>query len=476
MTPKDPPAASEGSKGKMKVEEKKKPGIKANEICLAPFFFHGKMRHFLASVAGMSSESELATVVFLAPAENAMKMCTQFLEGNCTFGSRCRFSHGCQVPLDELMPVDDTLLGGTLQEGEDCWVEYRDKLWYPGVVERVQGDEMILVAFHHYNESVQVRRDSLVKMVEPFTRSDSEFDSDEDEDDVEDDDDGNTIAVARLRAADEDEDQARRRRLGVNSEEVTSRGQKIADWERHTKGIGSKLLMRMGYKFVSPPVPPLYRPRCLPKLFLFLPFSSLLGSVQGDGLGKRSQGITVPIKVEFLGKTKSLDMLEEQRNERGKRFVGDPSRPGGGRGRGKRRKTEGGEGNPEQDEEGSTVFDFLNGLGKPKSVGQEESSRSSSQGSSKAPTPSGSPAPQPPAKSLNIQLVEIQRDLGSIKAEYTGALQAWTACLSKDSLVAKECQRRMEALKARAAELTQREKLIKQKLTNQKDQRGLLKF
>ena len=167
--------------------------------------------------------------------------------------------------------------------------------------------------------------------------------------------------------------------------------------------------------------------------------------------------------MEFFGKTKSLDALEEQREKMGKRKIGGGRRRRGGKKKKQKVAEAAAEAASTTDVEGKTVFDFLNKIGKPEPA--PTTTRASASSSSTAP-----------AKSLNVQLVEIQRDLGVIKREYTSLTQTWNVCLAKDSLVAKECQRRMEELKARGGELTQKEKLIKQRLSGQKDQRGLLKF
>lgn len=190
---------------------------------------------------------------------------------------------------------------------------------------------------------------------------------------------------------------------------------------------------------------------------------------QGQGLGKNSQGIAVPIQVEFFGaKTKSLDSLEEERQKAGTRKIGKHKRGGGSKRKRQKLEEAAALEASAKDEEGKTVFDFLNKLGK-----QEPPKGSPTGGSAlNSRSPSGSPGP----KSLNVQLVEIQRDLGQIKKEYTSLQQTWNVCLAKDSLVAKECQKRMEELKAKAGEISQKEKLIKQKLSVQKDQKGLMKF
>lgn len=62
--------------------------------------------------------------------------------------------------------------------------------------------------------------------------------------------------------------------------------QRLGEWEKHTKGIGSKIMQKMGY-------------------------------VVGAGLGSRGEGIVVPVSAQVLPQGKSLDycmQLREQAN------------------------------------------------------------------------------------------------------------------------------------------------------------------
>ena len=67
----------------------------------------------------------------------------------------------------------------------------------------------------------------------------------------------------------------------------------IGLWERHTKGIGSKLMNKMGY-------------------------------VVGKGLGRNSDGRPVPLRVEFLPQGMSLDKVMETRSKKPDAFMSRP--------------------------------------------------------------------------------------------------------------------------------------------------------
>jgi len=157
-----------------------------------------------------------------------------------------------------------------------------------------------------------------------------------------------------------------------------------------------------------------------------------------------------------------LDTLEEHRQKGLKRKIdGKESK------KAKKRRLEADQKKKEEhaakhDEDGKTVFDFLNSMGKPKPARNSSKGKEVGEGSK--------------PKGLNVQLVELQHQLADVKKEQRNLMKTWKICLNKDSLVAQECQRKLNELKRRAEKIHQEEKLINQKLANQKSEKELLKF
>lgn len=111
---------------------------------------------------------------------------------------------------------------------------------------------------------------------------------------------------------------------------MVAEGYVLGDWERHTKGIGSRLLSRMGYK-------------------------------RGSGLGRLEQGLTKPIDaMKVLKPGVSIDFMNEEEPPKKRNRAGQDE---GGTGV-RRRRSNGGASQAEtggdEAKEKSTVFDFLN--------------------------------------------------------------------------------------------------------------------
>lgn len=202
-------------------------------------------------------EGEKFGIFFLTPTEEATKPCDHFLLGSCKFGDQCRYSHGHIIPAPYLRPFDPTISTSTLKEGQDCYVKYSDGLWYPAVVEEIiqmEGELIYQMVFRDFEETTKVSRTDIVLMLEPYEDSDEESNFEEEEEEDEEGDSSFEMgAYGRLKVGevemDEDFKQAMKRLEGGIGE--IKRGYKIGDWEKYTTGIGSKLLMKMGYKFVS---------------------------------------------------------------------------------------------------------------------------------------------------------------------------------------------------------------------------------
>lgn len=212
------------------------------------------------------------TVMFTHPTVQAMKPCSYFLEGRCKFDAEeCRFSHGHTVFLPEVREYCEPNFEN-LKPGSKCLVRSKPKdLWQLATMDCVgQEPGHIVVQFAHTGKTASIN----VEDVFPLNINDAEEgagpsgNSDDSKGDVD------VASVASGSGKEEKEAP-----MVVPLERAAC--SPLGAWEKHTKGMGSKLMEKMGY-------------------------------VWGQGLGIRGNGLLEPIKAVMLpaGK-KSLDEVLE---------------------------------------------------------------------------------------------------------------------------------------------------------------------
>ncbi|CAL1605480.1 unnamed protein product [Knipowitschia caucasica] len=260
----------------------------------------GTLEYHNAMVMGAEppeEEEACVRVLYIYPTQKSMKPCPFYLEDKCRFPDTCRFSHGQVVLVSELRDFVESDLS-KLEEGSSCLARHEDGIWYPAKITDID------------NSFYTVKFDSAL-MKDAVVEADGLIPPMRDEDPVTSD------------SEDEDEDAAYAKVL--DSAEDSAASQSTAEfggWEAHTRGIGSKLMLKMGYEY-------------------------------GKGLGKTQDGRVEPVTAVLLPKGKSLDMCAELTQRRGQsRAAKDGTAKGQPKKRRKRRKrnTEGRQ----------TVFDFLN--------------------------------------------------------------------------------------------------------------------
>lgn len=216
------------------------------------------------------------TVMFTHPTAASMKPCSFFLEGHCKFSSdRCRFSHGHVVMLSdvhEYLEPDFSFL----RKGSLCLVKSQsDGLWQQATILNWEGDATkgvagrLIVQMSHSGKTTCVEFEDVTPLADSagvLSESDSDSEVEATQVEQEDDDDDDVPQVVWVSA--------------------DAAGSPLGEWEKHTKGIGSKLMEKMGY-------------------------------VWGQGLGVRGNGRIEPVEAVILPQGKSLDKCMELR-ERGK--------------------------------------------------------------------------------------------------------------------------------------------------------------
>ncbi|XP_004430240.1 PREDICTED: zinc finger CCCH-type with G patch domain-containing protein [Ceratotherium simum simum] len=328
-------------------------------------------------------------VLYLYPTHRALKPCPFFLEGKCRFQESCRFSHGQVVSVDELRPFQDPDLS-SLKAGSACLAKQQDGLWYPARITDVDSGYYTVKFDSLLLKEAVVEGDCILPplRMEPAGSSDS---------DSSDPDDPSYARVVEPGAADH----------GTCSSA-------FAGWEVHTRGIGSRLLAKMGYEF-------------------------------GKGLGRHSEGRVEPIHAVVLPRGKSLDQCAEILQKKAQGSKAGTSRPPKCRGRGGR---PGGRPPPR------SVFDFLN----EKLQGQDpvglEAGAAPPGRKSGTETYRGTASTK---RALSLRLFQTEEKIEQTQRDIRGIQEALARNTGRHSVVAAQLQERLAGAQRQLGQLRAQE-------------------
>ncbi|XP_010874080.2 zinc finger CCCH-type with G patch domain-containing protein [Esox lucius] len=221
----------------------------------------GRLEYHNAMIVGTErcdTDEPQVRVLYVHPTQKSMKPCPFFLEDKCRFEDNCRFSHGEVVYVSELRDFLESDLSN-LQKGSSCLARQEDGIWYPAKITDIDSEFYTVKFDSALLKSAVVEADGVI----PPLREDDVPSSSGSEDD-----DNGVEETAFARVLTQEEDWA------------SSSSSSFGGWEAHTRGIGSKLMLKMGYEY-------------------------------GKGLGKTSEGRVEPVLVVVLPKGKSPDQCAE---------------------------------------------------------------------------------------------------------------------------------------------------------------------
>ncbi|XP_062247977.1 zinc finger CCCH-type with G patch domain-containing protein [Platichthys flesus] len=260
----------------------------------------GTLEYHNAMVVGSEppdGDEAQVRVLYVYPTQKSLKPCPYFLEDKCRFLDNCRFSHGEVVYVSELREFLECDLSN-LEEGSSCLVRQEDGIWYPAKIQEIDNGFYTVKFDSLLLKDAVVEADSVI----PPLREDDPLSSDSDLEDT-----GDDVAYAKV--------------LDSEVESVVLNSAEFGGWEAHTKGIGSKLMLKMGYEY-------------------------------GKGLGKMQEGRLEPVMAVVLPKGNSLDQCAAlTRKHTQNKAAKDGTPTGRPKKRRKPRAARGGRNN---------VFDFLN--------------------------------------------------------------------------------------------------------------------
>ncbi|NWH56852.1 ZGPAT protein, partial [Geococcyx californianus] len=283
----------------------------------APYYSSwGTLEYHNAMIVGteeLEDGSAGVRVLYLYPTHKSLKPCPFFLDDKCRFKENCRFSHGQVVSVEELQPFQEPNLSA-LEVGSACLAKHSDGIWYTAKITDIDSGYYTVKFDSLLLKEAVVEGDSIIP---PLRSEDGTESAESDEDSA------------------DDSGYAKDSGVPESGEWTPACSSSFGGWEAHTRGIGSKLLVQMGYEF-------------------------------GKGLGKNSDGRVEPVQAVVLPRGKSLDQCAEvlQKKKQGKldpgksrqcRVKGNSS----GRSAAGRRKPR------------RNVFDFLNEKLQGKSTGEK---------------------------------------------------------------------------------------------------------
>ncbi|XP_014370624.2 zinc finger CCCH-type with G patch domain-containing protein [Papilio machaon] len=262
-------------------------------------------------------------VLFTHPTHAEMLPCPFYLDGECKFSDeQCRYSHGALVQLSSLKeaidPNYETIKPGSRillklkpADGEDISVAKKSTekyhLWHIAVVKSVDFDTKECVA--KLENCVKTGEKRKISADEFHLSFEEIFPLSNDNEDVESDDSlSDTEYPDNKSCRTEPEGAGPGRPELLVEKSLLTNTPAIGEWERYTRGIGSKLLLSMGY------VPgcglgAAGAGRLQPVEARALPAGRTL-----DHCMQISQAANDPLKVEQ--KLKRLQKREEERNKR----------------------------------------------------------------------------------------------------------------------------------------------------------------
>ncbi|TSM94697.1 Regulator of telomere elongation helicase 1 [Bagarius yarrelli] len=338
-------------------------------------------------------EEARVRVLYVHPTHKSMKPCGFFLEGKCRFMDSCRFSHGevvCVSELRDFLEADLT----NLQQGSSCLAKHEDGIWYPAKITEIEGGFYTVKFDSLLLKEAVLEADGLIPPMRQDENSSSSSDSEDDPNQCD-------AGFAKVLSSSKEE------------ETVTANSAEFCGWEAHTRGIGSKLLLKMGYEL-------------------------------GKGLGKTLSGRVEPVQAVVLPKGRSLDQCAELTQRRTQAAVAK-NNPASNKRKMKRKRT--------LASNRPNVFDFLNSkLG--------DSSQSTSSPSCSIGGVEAYQGGKSTKRSLNVQLLQTTERMSQVEKEIQRLNESLKRRNGRDAAVVSHVEEKLSASRRLLQQLKSQEQSI----------------
>ncbi|KAH8393164.1 hypothetical protein KR200_003251, partial [Drosophila serrata] len=372
-------------------------------------------------------------VLFTNPTHREMLPCSYYLEGECRFDeTRCRFSHGELVSGSSIRKYKEPDFH-KLSRSCPVLVLLPDRLWHRGRVLCVNFVEQVCRVRLDGQEHKERERDFKFEELFPLTT-----DQDEDEAELSSGDSSSTLNEESSDEADSDMDdleEARRARMVELSLFTFKPSEKLGAWEEFTRGIGSKLMEKMGY-------------------------------IHGTGLGSDGRGIVTPVSAQILPQGRSLDACMELREAaNGDKDYFSVERK---LKRAQRRQRKAGEKAYARESQRTDVFTFLNGS----VLGSGDSSQKGEQVAKKAKT---NELQQHSTKTLNVETVRVADEIRRKQRDIAKVQQSLNRNAG-DVQLQKRLQLQMDTQKQELATLQTQERSLSKEQQTRKSKNKMFEF
>ncbi|RKO83391.1 hypothetical protein BDK51DRAFT_44021, partial [Blyttiomyces helicus] len=348
----------------------------------------------------------------------------------------CANSHGLEVDIGHLLPI--AVLDVARLRVDARALAAFDGLWYPCSVVDVDGRGGFSVVFDGFEgERTWVGPEEIVPLVGL-----------EDEEDVEERGGGRDEDTSTEEGEDDGESEEENGSVScgigaLGTPSAGSDGTPFGDWEAHTKGIGSRLMLKMGYRM-------------------------------GSGLGRHAEGIVRPVEVRILSSGKGLGHSGMKRKR-----TSTPHSGSGASTPGRKRGKTGSDAGSISSASASTVFDFLNGSlnARHRPVPSPSSSH--------APTPVREPSALPKpgtstatanAKATNLKLCRAQDNIAALRKELAKLRESHQRNERRDPKVAAALKIRIDEVTTAIESLQRREKALEAARDADKSKKKMLVF
>jgi len=266
--------------------ENLKEGLK----CCIPLENDGHVFFLPGMITEINEETDNCKVLLITPINENLIPCQKY---NCNM-KNCSRSHGIEINKG-LVLSHDILDITSLKERSICFAKYEDSVWYLAkIIKRIEQDETannmthvkkFIIKYKGYDDYEEVTPDHIIPVcgmdVENVKKEWSDL-----EDDWLSNSDSDSSTTSDDSLWDSDNESTYSKTDSVSSSNIslsTADTLKIindesffGEWEKHTKGIGSLLMKKMGYK-------------------------------EGKGLGIDGEGIVNPIEIVIQPPGQGLD-------------------------------------------------------------------------------------------------------------------------------------------------------------------------